>query len=41
MIGLDLLDGNAENSYIKLANGATACPSVYIMSVCVCLLLSL
>lgn len=37
MIGLDLLDGHTGNSYIKLANGATACLSVYILSECVCL----
>lgn len=39
--GLDLFAGHAGSSYVKLANGATASLSVYIMTVCLCLLLSL
>lgn len=37
MIGLDLLDGHAGNRFIKLANGATASLSLYMLSLCACL----
>lgn len=35
MIRLDLLNGHTGYSYIKLANGATACFSAYILSECI------